>query len=133
MKSESQIQGYIISEINKIPHCKAINIHGNEYMEVGTPDIFCSLDGIACLIEVKTDGGKATEIQERRLWEWCDAGAVAVLCMGERESKMIVDVLCETDFGKGPKHVIDILEKLCGAFESDESHDDTTDSSDHTN
>jgi len=75
IQKESVIQSYLLKEINKFPKCKAVNIHGNEFIEIGTPDIIGCWDGSIFLIEVKRADGRLSKIQERRLEEWGDVGA----------------------------------------------------------
>ena len=116
MKRESTVQAYLIQEINKLPDCKAINIHGSEYMEVGTPDIICSLGGIFCLIEVKADGGVVSDIQNHRMFEWCAAGAVAVLCEGEMDARKLIGLLTGFNLNGGPDALIKALESELGAI-----------------
>ena len=55
---------------------KAIKHHGSQYSEAGTPDIFICADGRLFALEAKVGKGKTTRLQERRIKEWRDAGAV---------------------------------------------------------
>jgi len=61
---------------------KAVKNHGSIFSEVGNPDIFASHPKIpkAIVIEVKDLGKKPSPIQEQRLREWMEAGAVAFWC-----------------------------------------------------
>jgi len=74
---ESRLQANIIQWLNTLPNTKAINIHGNQFMEAGTPDIFCVRNGQAYLFEVKIPAGKVSRIQEHRIAQWRTAGATA--------------------------------------------------------
>lgn len=44
----------------------------------GTPDLLACIAGVMYAIEVKRPGNKPTKLQEHRLKQWRDAGAVAV-------------------------------------------------------
>lgn len=60
---------------------KALKIHGNQYMEAGTPDVHVTINGRSFWIECKrSEREKPTEIQVRRLKEWEDAGAIVSVC-----------------------------------------------------
>ena len=72
---ESSLVRRILSELNAIPETKAIKIHGDGYMEVGTPDIIGCHNGRLFAIEVKAGRGKLAPIQALRLGQWAAAGA----------------------------------------------------------
>ncbi len=63
--------------LNAHPEIKAIKIHGSPMMEIGTPDIMGCYNSQTFLFEVKTDDGKVSNIQLKRLGEWAATGAVA--------------------------------------------------------
>lgn len=76
-KSESLLVRRILKALNGHPGIKAIKIHGSPYMEVGTPDIMGCDTGKIFVFEVKTDDGKVSNIQLKRLGEWAAVGATA--------------------------------------------------------
>lgn len=55
---------------------KIIKIHGNEYMERGTPDLMMSIRGKMAVIETKMPGENPEPIQQVRLAEWSRSGAI---------------------------------------------------------
>lgn len=62
-------------------------------IEKGTPDLVGSYRGVALAIECKLPGNKPTAIQERRLKEWTEAGAIVAVVSSPREATMILDVI----------------------------------------
>lgn len=66
----------------RFPGCKVIKIHGDQYMEVGLPDLIGCLppDGRTIVIETKIKYNKPTKIQLYRLKQYTDAGAIAFWC-----------------------------------------------------
>lgn len=79
MIREREITRRIMHELNATPGCKAIKIIGGMWTETGTPDIIGCYRGKFFAIEVKAPGKVATRIQTRRLWEWNEAGGIAVV------------------------------------------------------
>ena len=73
---ESTLKKKVLEYLNSVPGCKAIKMHGNRYVEAGTPDICCCYQGRAMWIELKRPGEQPTPIQLKRLREWQEAGAV---------------------------------------------------------
>lgn len=76
--TESSLSRRIRQHANDLPHTKAIKIHGNGLMEVGTPDLLVVQDGRAIWFETKVGRNKPSKIQEKRLEQWQAAGAIAV-------------------------------------------------------
>lgn len=70
---------------------KAVKIHGSQYMEAGTPDIDLCFNGRAFKLEAKTGKGKTTPIQDRRLREWNDAGAVTGVVRSVADVEELLD------------------------------------------
>lgn len=69
---------------------KAIKLHGNAYVESGTPDLHITLRGRSFWIEVKKPGGKTTALQDQRLSEWRTAGAEVAVVRSLEELKRLV-------------------------------------------
>ena len=76
---ESSLCRRIRLHANDLPHTKCIKIHGNAMMEAGTLDLLVVQNGRAIWFEVKVGTNKLTKIQAKRLEQWQDAGAVAVV------------------------------------------------------
>lgn len=74
--SEAALTRRVLKYLNGLPACKAIKIHGSEYMEVGTPDIIGCIKGRFFAIELKEPGKKPDPIQKLRLRQWLDAWAI---------------------------------------------------------
>lgn len=90
MKQESRIVKRILDWLNDQPETKAIKIHGSQYMEAGTPDIYCCFRGHPYFFEVKTPSGHVSKIQEKRMEEWEDAG---VSCYVVRSLENVQEVI----------------------------------------
>ncbi len=75
--SESLLVRRIKDALNDYPGIKAIKIHGNAMMEIGTPDIMGCFNSQTFVFEVKTKSGKVSNIQLKRLGEWSATGAIA--------------------------------------------------------
>ena len=74
--SETALKNRVLKYLNGLPACKAIKIHGSEYMEAGTPDIIGCIKGRFFAIELKEPGKKPEPIQKLRLRQWYDADAL---------------------------------------------------------
>lgn len=73
---EHNLVDRILKYVNGLNNCKCIKIHGDEYTETGTPDLFAVVYGLPVLIEVKRKGEEPTAIQYARLRQWKRAGAI---------------------------------------------------------
>jgi len=62
--------------LNTIPQCKAVKRHQAGHGRKGDPDITGCLRGIHFEFEVKQPGKYPTQIQEVKMREWTEAGAV---------------------------------------------------------
>ena len=89
--SESTFKNRILKYLNGLPGCKAIKMHGNQYVEAGTPDIFCCYRGRPVLLELKLPGNEPTVIQLKRLEEWRAAGAVAEWVTSLEDVRRIIE------------------------------------------
>jgi len=70
---------------------KAIKNWGGQYTEAGTPDIFICADGRLFAVEAKVGKGKTSPIQDRRLVEWKDAGAVVGVVRSVADVEELLD------------------------------------------
>ena len=93
----SRPEKYYVSKLQsalKAMGAKVIKHHGSAYSSAGEPDLIACLEGRTIVIEVKRDGEKATPLQEKRLQEWRDAGALALVSVGE-DWRDVVEVVVQ--------------------------------------
>ena len=79
MPRENSIKQRTLDLLASIPGCKATKNHGNQYTEIGNPDIFGCIRGRAFVIELKKPLGKTTPMQQDRIREWASAEAIAIV------------------------------------------------------
>lgn len=75
---------------SQYPRVKAIKVHGNAYMETGTPDVFGSIEGSAFLIEFKQDGKDPEPIQLARLVQWRKTRAITGVAYSKEDALWIL-------------------------------------------
>lgn len=92
-KSERSIVSNIMKFANDLPYTKAIKLHGDRYVEAGTPDVLIVQRGVPIFVEVKTKRGVVTAIQKRRLAQWSIVGAETVVVQGGRETVQFLRLL----------------------------------------
>lgn len=71
----SRVVSPTLKSLNRLRETKAIKIHGDEYMESGTPDIIGSDPEGMFAFEAKDAGNDPSPIQQERLIEWGLTGA----------------------------------------------------------
>ena len=76
--TESALSRRIREHANALPACRALKLPGGPMMERGTPDLLVVREGRAVFLEVKVGKNKPSKLQERRLDQWREAGAVAI-------------------------------------------------------
>ena len=86
---EKSIVNQILKYLNSLPRCKAIKLHGSVFMERGTPDILCVNHGDPYFFEVKRPRGVPTELQNKRLEQWKNVGAVCHVVFSPQEIKKL--------------------------------------------
>ncbi len=74
--SETAIVNTIVRYLRSLPGCAVRKRWGGGMGVAGDPDITGCIRGRHLELEVKRPGGKPTPLQEKRLREWRDAGAV---------------------------------------------------------
>jgi Holliday junction resolvase len=85
-----------IDLINALPRTKAIKIHGSSEQERGTPDILVNSqneslgNSVFTVVEMKTEKGKLSKIQIRRLTEWAETGAKIIVSTDPDEVAYLV-------------------------------------------
>jgi len=73
---------------------KCVPIITGEMTEKGTPDIIGCMHGMAFVIEAKLDYNEPSKIQEQRLKEWANAGAIVLIVyMNRHLPKYIAEFL----------------------------------------
>lgn len=83
--SEATVQAKIVALLRS-RGAKVIKIHGDAYMESGTPDLIACLHGRFIAIEVKAPhGGVISPIQHQRMREWRVAGAIGIFARSWQE------------------------------------------------
>ena len=70
--------------------------HGNQYSQVGVPDIIACYKGKFIGIEVKNENGKTSKLQELNLKMINNAGGYGLVARGLPE---VMTILEEIDFG----------------------------------
>lgn len=97
---ESELQKQILFILNSDPKCKAVAVTVGPFGRKGEPDIMGSYGGRMFVIEVKLPGKELTKIQEKRIVEWKQAGALAGVCNSLESVRMFIDHLREICFEK---------------------------------
>lgn len=93
---EAQLQRKIQQQLTQHFGAKVVKFHGNEYTEIGTPDligVFTAANGRAYpfFLEVKMPGETPSAIQIQRIKEWRDVGAIAGWCTSTLEAIEIIE------------------------------------------
>jgi len=76
-KRESRRQRRMRAAMEETFGGKWWKVHGGPFQEKGIPDLNGCIDGLYIVIEVKEEDGTLSEIQEQRLREFEEAGAIA--------------------------------------------------------
>lgn len=90
-KKESAIQRAILDYLNSLPSCYAVNNHGSAWQGAGRPDIFACYRGQFLALEVKTENGHLTKLQQYELNKWNSAGAKAGVVRSVEDVKKLLD------------------------------------------
>jgi hypothetical protein len=69
------------------------NIHGSNYQEAGIPDLLICYKGLFIALELKTDIGAVSQIQQYQLSRLSGAGATAKVVRTVEEVKKIFENL----------------------------------------
>jgi hypothetical protein len=84
-KIVEKIKKYLLS----LPRCYVMKVHGSQFT-TGQPDLIGCFDGRSFCLEVKQPGKKATPLQEKRLREWSEAGALTGVVTSVDEVREVV-------------------------------------------
>lgn len=93
---ESTITRAILRELNKLPNCRAVKLHGSAYSNAGEPDIYGCISGRMFVIEVKRPSENPTRLQEWTLNQWSRAGACAITARSVQDALGAVRALVDT-------------------------------------
>lgn len=81
----------IMKYLKTVPHCFCWKEHGGMYGTAGIPDIIACVDGRFYAFEVKTETGKATELQKATIRKIQRAGGMAVIVRSVSEVRAVLD------------------------------------------
>lgn len=87
---EKSIVTAIIRYLKSLNNCFCFKEHGGVYGTAGIPDIICCYNGRFIAFEVKTEKGRATELQKATIAKINDSGGVAVIVRSVAEVKEIM-------------------------------------------
>ena len=92
--AESKVQKKLMEALSAtFPKAYIRKIAQSMYSHGGVPDLICCIDGEFVGIEVKTNTGKMSKLQERECRLIEDAGGLFFACYGEKDIKYILSVL----------------------------------------
>jgi hypothetical protein len=74
---ESSITAQIMTALRRVPRCIVRKRHSAGWGVAGDPDLYGSIGGQHFEVEVKRPGEQPTPLQEARLAQWRDSGAIA--------------------------------------------------------
>lgn len=90
---EKTIVNGIMRYLKTLEGCFAFKEHGGFYGTAGIPDIICSYKGRFVAFEVKTENGKATELQKATIEKINKAGGIALLVRSVQDVKDAINSL----------------------------------------
>ena len=88
---EADIVRKIMNYLKSVPHCFAWKEHGGMYGTAGIPDIIACYQGGFIALEVKTETGKTTALQEATMKKIRNAGGQAYVVRSVEEVKAIFE------------------------------------------
>ena len=94
MKESDLIQS-IARYLKTIPALFFWKEHGGMYGTAGIPDIIACVDGRGYAVEVKTETGKPTKLQEATIRKILKAGGVAVIVRSVDEVRAFIEAPCD--------------------------------------
>ena len=91
---ESYVQKELMQRLEtKYPGIYLRKIAQSMYSHGGIPDLIGSIDGQFFAVEVKTDSGKLSKLQELEIKAINDAGGIALTCYGVKDIDYIIQIL----------------------------------------
>ena len=91
--AETRLTNKILDEINSRPHCVAYKIHQTGGTHAGVPDIVACHRGRAIWVEVKTNEGIVSRIQEYQMDRLRGAGAIVLVATSVRDITEVLNDL----------------------------------------
>lgn len=88
--SEKDIVKAIMKYLKTVPNCFCWKEHGGMYGTAGIPDIIACVDGRFYAFEVKTETGRATELQKATIRKILAAGGTALVVRSVDEVRTVV-------------------------------------------
>lgn len=90
---ESVVQRKLINKLEQIDNIYVRKIAQSMYSHSGVPDIVGCISGLWFAVEVKTNTGKLSKLQEREGKLIEQAGGIFLVCYGEKDIEYVVSVL----------------------------------------
>lgn len=91
MMNESDITKSILKYLKTLPRCFFWKEHGGIYGTSGIPDIIVCIDGRFIALEVKTQKGKTTPLQNTAIRKIHSSGGFAFVVRSVKEAKNAID------------------------------------------
>lgn len=91
MINESDITKSILKYLKTLPRCFFWKEHGGIYGTSGIPDIIVCIDGRFIALEVKTQKGKTTPLQNAAIRKIRSSGGFAFVVRSVEEAKNAID------------------------------------------
>lgn len=76
---ESQFQAKVIKFLKELPNTWYVKIWGGGFMKSGIPDILCCINGKFVALELKREGGIASELQKRNVRLINESNGIALI------------------------------------------------------
>ena len=89
--NESDITKSILKYLKTLPRCFFWKEHGGIYGTSGIPDIIVCIDGRFIALEVKTQKGKTTHLQNAAIRKIRSSGGFAFVVRSVEEAKNAID------------------------------------------
>lgn len=89
--NESDITKSILKYLKTLPRCFFSKEHGGIYGTSGIPDIIVCIDGRFIALEVKTQKGKTTPLQNAAIRKIRSSGGFAFVVRSVEEAKNAID------------------------------------------
>lgn len=89
--NESEITKSILKYLKTLPRCFFWKEHGGIYGTSGIPDIIVCIDGRFIALEVKTQKGKTTPLQNAAIRKIRNSGGFAFVVRSIEEAKNAID------------------------------------------
>lgn len=90
MKPETAVKQWVRTQLQAhLPNVYVAFIHQSMYSSKGIPDIIGCYRGVFFAIEVKTETGKTTKLQDIELAKIADADGISEVIYGKDKNKML--------------------------------------------